>query len=107
MVHEAAAAKLLLKANRELPGKEQVARPSAEIARAEGADPVTEYKRVYEANKSADTLRPPVSALIEKRNSMRSESMPRSSSPSPAIPTMLQLLPKPMPTQGTTTIWLL
>ena len=67
MAHDAASAKLLLEANRELLGQEGVARLSAEIARAEGADPVTEYKRVYEANKSADTLRPLLSALLEKK----------------------------------------
>jgi len=66
MAHDAASAKLLLEANRELLGQERVARLSAEIARAEGADPVTEYKRVYEANKSADTLRVLLGALIEK-----------------------------------------
>jgi hypothetical protein len=66
MAHDVASAKLLLEANHELLGQEGVARLGAEIARAEGADPVAEYKRVYEANKSADTLRPLLGALIEK-----------------------------------------
>jgi len=67
MAHDVASAKLLLEANRELFGEEEVARLGAEIARAEGADPVAEYKRVYEASKSADTLRPLLGALIEKK----------------------------------------
>jgi len=62
-----ASAKLLFEANRELLGQEGVARLGSEIARADGADPVTEYKRVYEANKSADTLRPLLGALIRKK----------------------------------------
>ena len=66
IAHDVASAKLLLEANRELLGQEGVVRLSAEIARAEGADPVTEYKRVYEANKSADTLRLLLGALIQK-----------------------------------------
>jgi hypothetical protein len=67
MARDVASAKLLLEANRELLGQEQVVRLGAEIARAEGADPVAEYKRVYEANKSADTLRRLLGALIEKK----------------------------------------
>jgi hypothetical protein len=66
MAHDGASAKLLLDANRELLGQEDVARLGAEIARAEGADPVAEYKRVYEANKKAETLRPLLGALIRK-----------------------------------------
>jgi hypothetical protein len=65
--HDAASAKLLLDANRELLGDEAVARLGAEIARAEGADPVVEYKRVYEANRTADALRPLLGALIQKK----------------------------------------
>jgi hypothetical protein len=64
---DVASAKLLLEANRELLGQEGVSRLGAEIARAEGADPVAEYKRVYEANKSADTLRSLLGALIQKK----------------------------------------
>ncbi len=67
MAHDVASAKLLLEANSELFGQDEVARLGAEIARAEGADPVAEYKRVYEANKSADTLRRLLGALIEKK----------------------------------------
>jgi hypothetical protein len=67
MAHDVASAKLLLEANRELLGQEGIARLGAEIARAEGADPVAEYKRVYEANKSADTLRLLLGALIQKK----------------------------------------
>ena len=67
MAHDVASAKLLLEANGELLGQEIVARLRAEIARAEGADPVAEYQRVYEANKSADTLRLLLGALIEKK----------------------------------------
>ena len=66
MAHDVVSAKLLLEANRELLGQEGIARLGAEIARAEGADPVAEYKLVYEANKSADTLRPLLGALIQK-----------------------------------------
>ena len=67
LAHDVASAKLLLEANRELLGPEGVARLGAEIARAEGADPVAEYKRVYEVNKSADTLRLLLGALIQKK----------------------------------------
>lgn len=67
MAHDVASAKLLLEANHELLSQEGIARLGAEIARAEGADPVAEYKRVYEANKSADTLRPLLGALIQKK----------------------------------------
>jgi hypothetical protein len=67
MAHDVASATLLLEANRDLFSQEEIALLSAEIARAEGADPVAEYKRVYEANKSADTLRPLLAALIEKK----------------------------------------
>jgi hypothetical protein len=67
LAHDAASARLLLEANRELLGSEGVARLGAEIARAEGADPVAEYKRVYEANKSTETLRLLLGALIQKK----------------------------------------
>jgi hypothetical protein len=67
MAHDVASAKLLLEANRELLGTEGVAHLDAEIARAEGADPVAAYKNVYEVNKSADTLRPLLGALIQKK----------------------------------------
>ena len=67
MAGDAASAELLLEANRELLGSEGVARLGAEIARAKGADPVAEYKRVYEANKSAETLRLLLGALIQKK----------------------------------------
>ena len=67
MACDVASAKLLLDANSELLGEEGVARLSAEIARAEGADPVAEYKRVYESNKTADTLRLLLGALIQKK----------------------------------------
>jgi hypothetical protein len=66
MAHDVASAKMLLEANGELLGKEGVAGLAAEIAREEGADPVAEYKRVYEANKTAETLRPLLGALIRK-----------------------------------------
>ena len=42
--------------------------------------------------------------LLRKRNTMRSDSTPRSFLPSPATRTISRLLPKPMPTPGTTTI---
>jgi hypothetical protein len=67
MANDVASAKLLLEANQELLGQEGIARLSAEIARAEGADPIAEYKRVYDANKSADTLRLLLGALIQKK----------------------------------------
>lgn len=67
MAHDVASAKLLLEANRALLGAEGVAHLGAEIARAEGADPVAAYKRLYEANKSADTLRPLLGALIQRK----------------------------------------
>jgi hypothetical protein len=63
---EVASARLLLETNRTLLGQEAVARLNAEIARAEGADPVVEYKRVYEADRSADSLRFLLRALTEK-----------------------------------------
>jgi hypothetical protein len=66
MAGDTESAKLLLDANQELLSGEGVRRLSAEIARAEGADPVNEYKRLYEENKTADTLRLLLGALAEK-----------------------------------------
>ena len=69
---DVASAKLLLEANRELLGQEGVARLSAEIARAEGADPVTECKRVYETNN-----RPTHSACCSAPSSKKGKSRHR------------------------------
>jgi hypothetical protein len=63
---EAASAKILLDANTELLGEEAVTRLGAEIARAEGADPVVEYMRAYEATKTPDALRALLAALIQR-----------------------------------------
>jgi hypothetical protein len=48
MSNDAASAKILLDANKELLGEDAAARLGAEIARAEGADPVVEYMRAYD-----------------------------------------------------------
>jgi hypothetical protein len=57
LAKDVASAKQLLEANKSELGDEGVARLSAEIAQAEGADPVAEYRKVYDATKSADALR--------------------------------------------------
>jgi hypothetical protein len=72
MSNDAASAKILLDANKELLGEEAVARLGAEIARAEGADPVVEYMRAYEATKTPDTLRALLGALFRKETTARS-----------------------------------
>jgi hypothetical protein len=66
--NDAASAQVLLEANRELLGEEAVARLQAEIARAEGADPVVAYMRAYEAAKEPDTLRALLGALSQKED---------------------------------------
>jgi hypothetical protein len=44
-------------ANKEQYDPAEIARLNAEIATAEGADPVTEYKRAYESAKTPESLR--------------------------------------------------
>jgi hypothetical protein len=68
MASDSASAKTLLDANRELLGNAAVARLGAEIARAEGADPVVEYRRAYETSKTPDTLRALLGVLLQKQD---------------------------------------
>jgi hypothetical protein len=64
---DTASAKALLDANKDAFG-EDTARLAAEIAKAEGADPVAEYIRVYETTKSPESLRALVGVLIQKQD---------------------------------------
>jgi hypothetical protein len=66
MANDVASAKQLLDANKSELGDEGVARLSAEIARAEGADPVAEYRKAYDATKTADALRALIGALMSR-----------------------------------------
>jgi hypothetical protein len=70
LTKDVASATLLLEANKTELGEEALARLSAEIAQAEGADPVAEYRKVYEATKSPDALRNLIMALM-RRNEYR------------------------------------
>jgi hypothetical protein len=65
---DAANARLILDANKQDYDIETVARLSAEIATAEGADPVAEYKRAYDTSKTADTLRPLIASLAHRED---------------------------------------
>lgn len=65
---EATSAKLLLDEHKDLFPSELTALLEAEIAKAEGSDPVAEYKRVYEETKSVEALRALVSALAAKND---------------------------------------
>ncbi len=66
MLGDAASAKLLLSNNRSILSAETFARLEAEVARAEGSDPISEYKRAYETTRSADALRALVGVLVQK-----------------------------------------
>jgi hypothetical protein len=65
---DAASARLLLEDGRSLLDKSVVAQLEAEIATAEGADPVTEHLRVYEETGSLLALRSLVEVLIRKQD---------------------------------------
>jgi hypothetical protein len=65
---DVASAKALYEANKEALGDDAI-RLEAEIAKAEGADPVEECIRVYETTRTPESLRTLVGALIEKQDS--------------------------------------
>jgi hypothetical protein len=63
---DAVNARAVLNANRSEFDAEELVRLEAQIAAAEGADPVAEYKRAYESTKTADTLRSLIASLAER-----------------------------------------
>ena len=65
---DATSARLLLDANKELFPPDVLAGFETDIAKAEGADPVAEHLRLYEATKTPETLRALVTALIQKND---------------------------------------
>jgi hypothetical protein len=65
---DAAGARVVLDANRDQYDEAQVARLNAAIAAAEGADPVTTYKRAYESTKTAEALRALVATLAQRND---------------------------------------
>ena len=63
---DAAGARVVFDANKGQHEAADIARLNAEIATAEGADPVTEYKRAYESAKTAASLRALVATLAQR-----------------------------------------
>jgi hypothetical protein len=66
MAGDATGARKILDENKSQFDDVAVRRLSAEIATAEGADPVTQYKEAYESTKTPDALRVLVGALLDK-----------------------------------------
>jgi hypothetical protein len=64
----AAAARQLFEAQRGELDPILIATIEAEVARAEGADPVAVYQRAYEANKTTETLRALIGALNNRQD---------------------------------------
>ncbi|WP_316225201.1 MULTISPECIES: hypothetical protein [unclassified Bradyrhizobium] len=65
---DATSAKVILEENFALFDATQQAILRAEIAKAEGADPVAEHLRLYEADKTPESLRALVNALVRKKD---------------------------------------
>jgi tetratricopeptide (TPR) repeat protein len=61
-------ARIVLEENRGLFTPERIAAFETEIAKAGGADPVDEHRRLYEALKTPDALRAFVAALVAKKD---------------------------------------
>ena len=68
MAGDAASAKFLLSNNTSILPADALVQLEAEVARAEGADPLSEYKKVYETTGSADALRVLVGVLLQKHD---------------------------------------
>jgi len=68
LAKEVASARLLLDARRNLFSPELVALLDAEILKAQGSDPVEQYRTVYEKTKTPEALRALVNALAEKQD---------------------------------------
>lgn len=68
MARDTTSARLLLDENIRVLRPDLAALLAAEIAKAEGADPVAEHKRVYEATKTPEALRALVAALAAKKD---------------------------------------
>ncbi len=64
---DATSARLLLEAKKALFPEEMIAACETEIAKAEGADPVAEHLRLYEATKTPNALRALIGALMERK----------------------------------------
>lgn len=65
---DAASATIILEDNLPLFDENEIASFRAEIAKAEGADPVAEHLRLYETTKTVESLRALVSALLAKKD---------------------------------------
>jgi hypothetical protein len=65
---DAAGARSVLDANRDLIDPDDLARLDAAISTAEGADPVTAYKRVYETTKTTESLRNLIVVLSQRED---------------------------------------
>ena len=68
MAKDAASSRLAFEENKDIFDAEVRARLAAEVAKAEGADPVTEHLRVYETVKTTDALRELVRALVQSND---------------------------------------
>jgi tetratricopeptide (TPR) repeat protein len=68
MAGDVTSARLLFEPNRGLFDGGLTALLEAEIAKAEGSDPVAENKRVYEATKSVESLRALISQLVKRKD---------------------------------------
>ncbi len=68
MAGDATGARKVLDENRSRFDEVSVKRLDAEIATAEGADPVTQYKEAYESTKAPDALRVLVGALLDNKD---------------------------------------
>ncbi|MGJ5134358.1 HTH domain-containing protein [Bradyrhizobium oligotrophicum] len=65
---DATSAKIVLEENLNLFDASQLAGLRTEIAKAEGADPVAEHLRLYENDRTPESLRALVSALVRKKD---------------------------------------
>lgn len=65
---DATSAKLLLDTNWDLFPQDSIAGFEADIAKAEGADPVAEHLRLYEATKTPEALRALLNTLVERKD---------------------------------------
>jgi hypothetical protein len=68
MAKEATAARIAYDDSKDVFDPEMKARLAAEVAKAEGADPVIEHLRVYEAVKTTDALRELLRALVQSQD---------------------------------------
>ena len=98
MAKEATSARILLDARKDLFPSQLAALLDAEIAKAEGNDPIAEHKRVYEETRTPGALRALVGALVAGRIAWRSRGTPRNCMDIPGIRTTSQWLHVLLPT---------